>query len=144
MMRKSIICKPIIVFRYVKSRSDQQLLHGVEYSHTSACEPEESSNGLPIVPCGLVAWSMFNDTFMFARESAKLKVSRNNIAWKSDREHKFGKNVYPFNFQNGTLIGGAKLDPSIPVCILNYFSSIAIKILIIFLSSNDAVYFAAK
>ncbi|EOA13634.1 hypothetical protein CARUB_v10026706mg [Capsella rubella] len=101
--------------RYVKSRSDQQLLHGLEYSHTSSCEPEESSNGLPIVPCGLIAWSMFNDTFVFARERTKLKVSRNNIAWKSDREHKFGKNVYPLNFQNGTLIGGAKLDPKIPL-----------------------------
>lgn len=101
--------------RYVKSRSDQQLLHGQEYTHTSACEPEESSNGLPIVPCGLIAWSMFNDTFTFARESAKLKVSRSNIAWKSDREHKFGKDVYPFNFQNGSLIGGAKLDPKVPL-----------------------------
>lgn len=70
---------------------------------------------------------MFNDTFTFARESMKLKVNRNNISWKSDREHKFGKNVYPSNFQNGTLIGGAKLDPKIPVCILNnYFDSITI------------------
>lgn len=58
---------------------------------------------------------MFNDTFTFAQ----LKVSRNNIAWKSDREHKFGKDVYPFNFQNGSLVGGAKLDPKVPVCILN-------------------------
>ncbi|XP_010481493.1 PREDICTED: putative ALA-interacting subunit 2 isoform X2 [Camelina sativa] len=61
--------------RYVKSRSDQQLLHGLEFSHTSSCEPEESANGLPIVPCGLIAWSMFNDTFAFARERTKLKLS---------------------------------------------------------------------
>ncbi|XP_075667857.1 putative ALA-interacting subunit 2 isoform X3 [Castanea sativa] len=40
---------------------------------------------------------------------------RKNIAWKSDRDHKFGKHVYPFNFQNGTLIGGGKLNSSVPL-----------------------------
>nr|CAD1841527.1 unnamed protein product [Ananas comosus var. bracteatus] len=63
--------------RYVKSRSDKQLRHGLEYKDTSSCKPEEKSNGLPI--------------------------------------HKFGKNVYPFNFQNGTLIGGGKLNPKVPL-----------------------------
>ncbi|XP_058098349.1 putative ALA-interacting subunit 2 [Magnolia sinica] len=101
--------------RYVKSRSDQQLLHGLKYNDTSSCKPEESSNGLPIVPCGLIAWSLFNDTYTFSRETTELKVNRKNIAWKSDREHKFGKHVYPFNFQNGTLIGGGKLDPNVPL-----------------------------
>ncbi|KAJ6416821.1 hypothetical protein OIU84_002659 [Salix udensis] len=76
--------------RYVKSRSDQQLLHGLKSSNTGSCEPEESNNGLPCCP---------------------LK----NIAWKSDRDSKFGKQVYPHNFQNGTLIGGGKLDPNIPL-----------------------------
>ncbi|KAI4300041.1 hypothetical protein L6164_033460 [Bauhinia variegata] len=99
--------------RYVKSRSDQQLLHGLEYNDTSSCKPVESSNGLPIVPCGLIAWSFFNDTYRFSRGTSELKVNRKNIAWKSDCDHKFGKHVYPFNFQNGTLIGGGKLDPSV-------------------------------
>eukprot|EP00268_Persea_americana_P047208 TRINITY_DN4903_c0_g2_i3.p1 TRINITY_DN4903_c0_g2~~TRINITY_DN4903_c0_g2_i3.p1 ORF type:complete len:342 (-),score=50.68 TRINITY_DN4903_c0_g2_i3:721-1746(-) len=101
--------------RYVKCRSDRQLLYGLKYNGTSSCKPEESNDGLPIVPCGLIAWSLFNDTFTFSRERVELKVNRKNIAWKSDREHKFGKDVYPFNFQNGTLIGGAKLDPSVPL-----------------------------
>ncbi|KAK3004510.1 hypothetical protein RJ639_017960 [Escallonia herrerae] len=101
--------------RYVKSRSDQQLLHGLQHNDTSSCTPEESSNGLPIVPCGLIAWSLFNDTYSFSRGTHKLRVNRKNIAWKSDRNHKFGKQVYPFNFQNGTLIGGGKLDPNIPL-----------------------------
>ncbi|CAK9135514.1 unnamed protein product [Ilex paraguariensis] len=99
--------------RYVKSRSDHQLLHGLKYNDTSSCRPEESNNGLPIVPCGLIAWSLFNDTYAFFRGTEELKVSRKNIAWKSDRDHKFGKHVYPFNFQNGTLIGGGNLDPTI-------------------------------
>ncbi|KAH9796325.1 putative ALA-interacting subunit 2 [Citrus sinensis] len=101
--------------RYVKSRNDQQLLHGLKSNDTSSCQPEDSSNGLPSVPCGLIAWSLFNDTFKFIRESSELVVNRKNIAWKSDRNHKFGKQVYPFNFQNGTFIGGGSLDPSVPL-----------------------------
>ncbi|XP_014502168.1 putative ALA-interacting subunit 2 isoform X1 [Vigna radiata var. radiata] len=101
--------------RYVKSRSDLQLLHGLGYNDTSSCKPLESSHNLPVVPCGLIAWSLFNDTYKFSRGPSELKVNRKNIAWKSDRDHKFGKHVYPFNFQNGTLIGGGKLDPSIPL-----------------------------
>ncbi|XP_019417711.1 PREDICTED: putative ALA-interacting subunit 2 [Lupinus angustifolius] len=101
--------------RYVKSRSDQQLLHGLGYNDTSSCKPLESSDDLPVVPCGLIAWSMFNDTYKFSRGPSELKVNKKNIAWKSDRNHKFGKDVYPFNFQNGTLTGGGKLDPTIPL-----------------------------
>ncbi|GMJ14201.1 hypothetical protein like AT5G46150 [Hibiscus trionum] len=101
--------------RYVKSRSDKQLLHGRKYHDTSSCQPVELNDGQPIVPCGLIAWSLFNDSFTFIRERAELKVNRKNIAWKSDRDHKFGKSVRPFNFQNGTLIGGGKLNPKIPL-----------------------------
>ncbi|KAF4363099.1 hypothetical protein F8388_013463 [Cannabis sativa] len=100
--------------RYVKSRSDRQLLHGLGYNGTSSCQPEELSNGLPVVPCGLIAWSLFNDTYTFLRGGSKVKVNRKNIAWKSDQEHKFGKHVYPYNFQNGTLIGGGTLDANVP------------------------------
>lgn len=110
-----LVTTPKFFFRYVKSRSDQQLLHGLGYNNTSPCKPEQSNNGLPVVPCGLIAWSLFNDTYKFIRGTSELKVNRKNIAWKSDRDYKFGKHVYPFNFQNGTLIGGAKLDPSVPV-----------------------------
>ncbi|KAH9287755.1 hypothetical protein KI387_031872, partial [Taxus chinensis] len=102
--------------RYVKSRSDKQILHGLRDNSTIfLCEPIAKSNGVPIVPCGLIAWSLFNDTYRFALEDVELFVNKTNIAWKSDREHKFGKNVYPFNFQTGLLIGGAKLDTSIPL-----------------------------
>uniref|UniRef100_J3LTH0 ALA-interacting subunit n=1 Tax=Oryza brachyantha TaxID=4533 RepID=J3LTH0_ORYBR len=100
--------------RYVKSRSDKQLHYGQKYTHSS-CGPIERNNGLPIVPCGLIAWSLFNDTYGFTRGSMEIKVNRKNISWKSDREHKFGKDVYPFNFQNGSLIGGGKLDPDLPL-----------------------------
>ncbi|KAG8365638.1 hypothetical protein BUALT_Bualt18G0126900 [Buddleja alternifolia] len=101
--------------RYVKSRNDKQLLHGLEYHDIGSCMPEDVNHGHPVVPCGLIAWSLFNDTYSFFRGIDELKVNRKNIAWKSDRDHKFGKQVFPFNFQNGTLIGGAHLDPNIPL-----------------------------
>ncbi|PIA41650.1 hypothetical protein AQUCO_02200230v1 [Aquilegia coerulea] len=101
--------------RYVKSRSENQLMYGLKYNDSSSCKPEDTNNGLPIVPCGLIAWSLFNDTYTFVHQSVELKLNRKNIAWKSDRDHKFGKHVFPFNFQNGTLIGGGGLDPNIPL-----------------------------
>ncbi|KAM0937256.1 putative CDC50/LEM3 family protein [Dioscorea sansibarensis] len=101
--------------RYVKSRSDKQLLYGLKYRDTGLCKPQETSNGLPIVPCGLIAWSLFNDTYSFVRGTTAMNISRKNIAWKSDQDHKYGKHVYPFNFQNGSFIGGGKLDPNTPL-----------------------------
>ncbi|XP_071730326.1 ALA-interacting subunit 3-like [Rutidosis leptorrhynchoides] len=101
--------------RYVKSRSDQQLRSRSGENEVKDCKPEDKSlNGSSIVPCGLVAWSMFNDTFTFtANKNQQLPVIKKGISWKSDRDHKFGKDVFPKNFQNGTLIGGAHLNESI-------------------------------
>lgn len=101
--------------RYVKSRNDEQLMKSGKENETDSCKPEATSNGLPVVPCGLIAWSLFNDTYNFYKVGKPLTVNKKDISWKSDREHKFGKNVYPKNFQNGTLIGGAKLNTSIPL-----------------------------
>lgn len=101
--------------RYVKSRSDQQLRHNGSASEVSACRPEDIANGMPIVPCGLIAWSLFNDTYSFAISSRNLTVNKREISWKSDRDHKFGRDVFPRNFQSGGIIGGAHLNESIPV-----------------------------
>lgn len=84
---------------------------------TQNCAPEATANGLPIVPCGLIAWSLFNDSYGFSVNNKPVKVSKKNIAWESDKKHKFGSDVYAKNFQNGSLIGGAKLNSSIPVSI---------------------------
>jgi hypothetical protein len=48
----------------------------------------------PAVPCGLVAKSFFNDTFILrgGASSSKIEIDQTNIAWASDKEHKF-KNV---------------------------------------------------
>ncbi|CAO2823270.1 unnamed protein product [Amaranthus hypochondriacus] len=101
--------------RYVKSRSDKQLRHNSSAADVSTCKPEDMANGKPIVPCGLIAWSLFNDTYSFAIENRNLTVNKKGISWKSDRDHKFGKDVFPQNFQSGDLIGGAHLNESIPL-----------------------------
>ncbi|KAG6660014.1 ALA-interacting subunit 1-like isoform X1 [Carya illinoinensis] len=102
--------------RYVKSRSDKQLRSKASEDVTSTCKPEAvTENNSPIVPCGLIAWSLFNDTYGFSVKNKVIEVSKKNIAWKSDQESKFGSDVYPKNFQSGGLIGGAKLNASIPL-----------------------------
>ncbi|KAG6620217.1 ALA-interacting subunit 3 [Carya illinoinensis] len=101
--------------RYVKSRSDAQLKSNSSAGDVSSCKPEDMANGQPIVPCGLIAWSLFNDTYNFSRNNQGLTVNKKGISWKSDRENKFGKDVYPTNFQKGTLQGGAILNSSIPL-----------------------------
>ncbi|RVW15348.1 ALA-interacting subunit 3 [Vitis vinifera] len=80
---------------YVKSRSDKQLRSRASENDTSSCDPEDvTSNKSAIVPCGLIAWSLFNDTYGF---------SVNNTLLGS-----------------GGLIGGAKLNSSIPSCLTLY------------------------
>ena len=54
--------------RYVKSRSDAQLRGDVpSTSSLLGCQPVEYSDPLDetgvITPCGLIAWSFFNDTY---------------------------------------------------------------------------------
>ena len=43
----------------------------------------------PAIPCGLVAKSIFNDTFKLMKDGSEIKMSEKNIAWASDLEHKF-------------------------------------------------------
>ncbi|CAK8535825.1 unnamed protein product [Lathyrus sativus] len=103
--------------RYVKSRNDKQLWNKDAGGETANCFPEaKTKENEPIVPCGLIAWSLFNDTYKFSMKNKDLTVNKKNIAWKSDKGSKFGHDVYPKNFQGGgDLIGGAKLDESIPL-----------------------------
>ncbi|KAL5983195.1 hypothetical protein ACLOJK_017279 [Asimina triloba] len=103
--------------RYVRSRSNEQLRYRKSENDTSDCDPEATTwNGSAIVPCGLIAWSLFNDTYHFTlNNSMALEVNKKSIAWKSDQYDKFGDKVYPKNFQSGGLIGGAKLNASQPL-----------------------------
>jgi hypothetical protein len=115
--------------RYASSRSDAQLRDSkAAASNTDLCKPEAyAANGSPIVPCGLVAWSLFNDTYSLARRRRRgghteaLTVIKSGISWRSDRGHLFGNHVFPQNFQNGSLVGGGQLDPTKPVNFTAYF-----------------------
>ena len=51
--------------RYVRSRSDAQLA-GKTRDPSIKCQPEQyegDGQSRPINPCGLIAWSLFNDSF---------------------------------------------------------------------------------
>ncbi|KAL8159625.1 hypothetical protein V2J09_001162 [Rumex salicifolius] len=103
--------------RYVKSRNANQLKSASKSNETTNCSPEDKTedDGSPIVPCGMVAWSLFNDTYTFSIANSSLSVIKKGIAWASDVNHKFGADVYPKNFQSGGLIGGAQLDDLKPL-----------------------------
>uniref|UniRef100_M8AY72 ALA-interacting subunit n=1 Tax=Aegilops tauschii TaxID=37682 RepID=M8AY72_AEGTA len=101
--------------RYVKSRNDQQLRDASKANETTLCDPEKTRDGMAIVPCGLIAWSTFNDTYTFQHNTNNLSIDKTDISWKSDRDHKFGSDVFPKNFQKGPLIGGKTLNESIPL-----------------------------
>jgi len=106
--------------RYVKSRSNEQLLGKLNPktkeeidTDLSDCSPiltnaqaevTKSVNGLDLdpeaaaFPCGLVAKSVFNDTYqLYSKDPAtdttfadsKITIDDSDIAWESDRQYKF-------------------------------------------------------
>jgi len=66
--------------RYVTSRSDAQL-RGSSVSTASlhkSCDPQATLNGSAIIePCGLIAWSYFNDTFQVHRTTQHIQIPTN-------------------------------------------------------------------
>eukprot|EP01133_Synstelium_polycarpum_P006814 gene6814-7919_t len=82
--------------RYVKSRNDDQL-RGVivnTYDKLADCEPFKSEGDSTdpskfYLPCGLIAKSMFNDTFVLRQDNTTIPLQKEGIAWASDRNKKF-------------------------------------------------------
>lgn len=107
--------------RYVLSQSEAQL-SGSNVNNVGSCSPEDyqgpnSTN--PITPCGLIAWSLFNDTFSIATSATSkppftnLTINNSSISWPSDRNVKFG-DVLPQNFNDlPALRGGATLNTTL-------------------------------
>eukprot|EP00658_Telonema_sp_P-2_P006804 TRINITY_DN12569_c0_g1_i4.p1 TRINITY_DN12569_c0_g1~~TRINITY_DN12569_c0_g1_i4.p1 ORF type:complete len:407 (-),score=108.70 TRINITY_DN12569_c0_g1_i4:183-1403(-) len=111
--------------RYVKSRNDDQLMSNSDATTTDQCSPIDkvdsgnSNNELAIYPCGLIAWSAFNDTLYAANQISTnvyeyyqnyllrntdgsgscssssncdfIPTTKNGIAWSSDKDDKFEK-----------------------------------------------------
>lgn len=80
--------------RYVKSRSDAQL-RGDDVSSADleeACSPLAQWGGVDLYPCGLIANSYFNDTFLVALDRdgtvSDIEMNEDDIHWASD-ENKF-------------------------------------------------------
>jgi len=93
--------------RYVRSRNDKQMGSVTSTTAGSSCAPEQYVNGsgngaLPadgnIDPCGLIAWSFFNDTYSLTRASGSaVNVDETDLAWSFDRNHLYGA-VTPVNY----------------------------------------------
>lgn len=93
--------------RYVSSRDDKQLQAATAEGLESTCAPlDKSADGRPLYPCGLVAGSVFNDTFALTvlEEAGKLRLvkaetSAEAIADSADLQGKF-KNLDPEKDEN--------------------------------------------
>ncbi|KAF7201634.1 cell cycle control protein 50B [Nothobranchius furzeri] len=97
--------------RYGVSRDDKQLYGDTSNfaSPNSECAPYQYISNVPIVPCGSVANSMFNDTFELFKnvngQSLPVPLDGKGIAWWTDYNVKFqNPNVTPLiNAFNGTV-----------------------------------------
>ncbi|XP_065191166.1 cell cycle control protein 50A-like [Sycon ciliatum] len=79
--------------RYLKSVNQEQLQG--ETAQTSGCIPNafQSSDSLPIMPCGMIANSRFNDSYTLFRsgnDTSPIDWRRDGIAWTEDTNYKFG------------------------------------------------------
>ena len=84
--------------RYVKSRDDDQLMGDPTVTNGN-CDPFEDGDVgdglLPYAPCGMIANSLFNDSFNIAlSDGSDVSWTRTGIAWPSDYKGKF-KNPEP-------------------------------------------------
>ena len=91
--------------RYVKSLDSDQLNgKAVDQSKTGTCDPlRQAPNNKTYYPCGLIANSMFNDTFtnpvqlnLHDRpgENITYNMTEDNIAWSSDTNNLYKKTSY--------------------------------------------------
>jgi hypothetical protein len=63
-----------------------------------------------VFPCGLAAWTYFNDSYVLTRGTSPLFVSPVGIAFKSDLSKRFGATAAPEHFNDvAALRGGGQL-----------------------------------
>ena len=86
--------------RYVRSRDDNQLkgdTRTLSQIGAQCTYHYETASGEMISPCGLVAWSAFNDSFAISDAAGNaIALNETGIAWPSDLGNKFS------NAENGT------------------------------------------
>mmetsp|Transcript_8137 Transcript_8137/g.23357 ORF Transcript_8137/g.23357 Transcript_8137/m.23357 type:complete len:368 (-) Transcript_8137:256-1359(-) len=105
--------------RFQRSRDNLQLSGNEDHmlNPVAACQPQaflgSDTNGrnanLPnegaITPCGLIGWSLFNDTFSLRNSSGRVQISDYDISWASDRKNLFG-NVSAVNYNTDPSLRG--------------------------------------
>ncbi|GMS94065.1 hypothetical protein PENTCL1PPCAC_16240, partial [Pristionchus entomophagus] len=69
--------------QYIKSRNDEQLLGNLQ--KTSGCDPYDREGDLPIVPCGAIANSIFNDTYEITWSGNPVPLTTDGILWDVGR-----------------------------------------------------------
>jgi hypothetical protein len=103
---------------YVSSRSDEQLsghygLFGGDESSASfaTCEPLiANSEGRTYFPCGLIAWSTFNDSFSLAApDGSVVPWTADGVAWPSDLRSKFVNP--PFDVDGTRILKDGRIIP---------------------------------
>lgn len=76
--------------RYVKSRDDNQLMGDRDASLADCAPFDRAADGKAIAPCGAIANSLFNDSFILKLEgSNEVPMLHTGIAWPSDKQLKF-------------------------------------------------------
>jgi len=81
--------------RYVKSRDESQLLGDITKVPNSDCAPfatwkDKDGKEKPIVPCGAIANSLFDDNITLNDPDGNpISLIRKGIAWESDKKYKF-------------------------------------------------------
>ncbi|CAH8614601.1 unnamed protein product [Dicrocoelium dendriticum] len=96
--------------RYILSKDDAQLLGGTG-PLSEDCEPYRlNPQKIPYAPCGAIAMSLFNDTFVLnyhgttdapLSSPVTVPMSNRSIAWRSDVDRKYGKP--PASYWNRTV-----------------------------------------
>ena len=99
--------------RFVRSRSNEQLM-GQRENGGDVCDPKRTTiDGEDINPCGLAAWSTFNDTFAVNVDGQPRAVSTKDISWKGDRKFKFANYVAKNVNEDPATRGGKKIEGTV-------------------------------
>mmetsp|Transcript_27506 Transcript_27506/g.69325 ORF Transcript_27506/g.69325 Transcript_27506/m.69325 type:complete len:412 (+) Transcript_27506:332-1567(+) len=114
--------------RYIRSRSNMQLAGVSDLEATDPkCRPqlyntpddEPSTEGVMpgqglITPCGLLAWSQFNDSFVLHDKDIQqdIAIDESDLAWRSDADLLYSdRNATNFNtYEQRGLRGGANIS----------------------------------
>ena len=73
----------------------------------------QTIDGEDINPCGLAAWSTFNDTFAVNVDGQPRAVSTKDISWKGDRKFKFANYVAKNVNEDPATRGGKKIEGTV-------------------------------